>query len=95
MLDCIQDVLLIILILFQFVVMAYLLYTTHKRYKADSQFWKQQEEISEEFLKQLKEQAAVCLDEGVAACEQENTDKKINDQVLYSLKKKSKEKIKI
>lgn len=81
MLDYIQDILLIILILFQFVVMAYLLYTTHKRYKADSQFWKQQEEISEEFLKQLKEQPAVCLCENEAkseedvAVEQKDTDK--------------------
>lgn len=79
MLDCIQDVLLIILILFQFIVMAYLLYTTHKRYKADSQFWKQQEEISEEFLKQLKEQSdAICAEdiaEEDTAIEQKDTDK--------------------
>ena len=46
-----------------------IIYTTYVRYKNDKKFWKQQEEISEEFLKQLKGQATVGLDEGVSACE--------------------------
>ena len=67
--------LLAVLIVLQIIAMCFIIYTTYVRYKNDKKFWKQQEEISEEFLKQLKDQAAECLDEGVAACEQENTDK--------------------
>ena len=59
----------------QFIVLIYLLYTMRVRFKEDKKFWKKQDEISEEFLKQLKEQAAY-LNEGVAACEREDTDKK-------------------
>jgi hypothetical protein len=51
------------------IAMCFIIYTTYVRYKHDKKFWKQQEEISEEFLKQLKEQPAVHLDEGVASCE--------------------------
>ena len=57
------------------IAMCFIIYTTYVRYKNDKKFWEKQYEISEEFLKQLKEQAAEYLDEGVAACEQENTDK--------------------
>lgn len=71
-----MNCLLIVVVLLQMIAMCLIIYTTYARYKNDKKFWKQQEEISEEFLKQLREQAAVCLDEGVAACEQENTDKK-------------------
>ena len=69
-----MNYLLVALIILQMIAMCLIIYTTYARYKSDKKFWKQQEEISEEFLKQLKEQAAVCLDEGVATCEQENTD---------------------
>lgn len=64
------------LIVLEIISMVYLICTIYKNNQREKAFWKQQEEISEEFIKQLKEQAAVCLDEGVAACEQENTDKK-------------------
>ena len=67
--------LLIALIILQMIAMCFIIYTTYVRYKNDKKFWEKQYEISEEFLKQLKEQAAVGLDEGVSACEQENTDK--------------------
>lgn len=77
MLNYIQDILLLLLILLQFVVVFYLLYTTHQKYKADKKFWAKQEEISEEFLKQLKEQPAVFLEntEGDVENEQKDTDK--------------------
>lgn len=64
------------LIVLEIISMVYLICTIYKNNQREKAFWKKQEEISEEFIKQLKEQAAVCLDEGVAACEQENTDKK-------------------
>lgn len=70
-----MNCLLIALIILQMIAMCFIIYTTYVRYKNDKKFWEKQYEISEEFLKQLKEQAAECLDEGVAACEQENTDK--------------------
>lgn len=63
------------LIVLEIISMVYLICTIYKNNQREKAFWKKQEEISEEFIKQLKEQAAVCLDEGVAACEQENTDK--------------------
>lgn len=71
-----MNCLLTALIILQMIAMIYIIYTTYVRHQHDKKFWKQQEEISEEFLKQLKEQAAVCLDEGVAACEPKDTDKK-------------------
>lgn len=70
-----MNCLLTALIILQMITMIYIIYTTYVRHKHDKKFWKQQEEISEEFLKQLKEQPAVRLDEGVTSCEQENTDK--------------------
>lgn len=70
-----MNCLLVALIVLQMIAMCIIIYTTYVRYKHDKKFWKQQEEISEEFLKQLREQPAVRLDEGVAACEQENTNK--------------------
>ena len=71
-----MNCLLTALIVLQMIAMCIIiLYTTYVRYKHDKKFWKQQEEISEEFLKQLREQPAVRLDEGVAACEQKDTDK--------------------
>lgn len=76
MLDNIRNIMLTVLIAFQFVVMAYIFYTEYVRCKHDKKFWKQQEEISEEFLKQLKEQPAVYLNEERASCEQEDTNKK-------------------
>ena len=70
-----MNCLLVALIVLQVIAICLIIYTTYVRYKNDKKFWKQQEEISEEFLKQLKGQATVGLDEGVSACEQENTDK--------------------
>ena len=70
-----MNCLLVALIILQIIAMCFIIYTTYVRYKNDKKFWKQQEEISEEFLKQLKEQPAVRLNKGVAACEQENTNK--------------------
>ena len=70
-----MNCLLVALIVLQVIAICLIIYTTYVRYKNDKKFWEKQYEISEEFLKQLKEQAAECLDEGVAACEQENTDK--------------------
>lgn len=49
-----QDVLLTVLIILQIIVMFYILYTTHQRHKADKEFWKKQDAISEEFLKNAK-----------------------------------------
>ena len=70
-----MNCLLVALILLQMIAMCFIIYTTYVKYKHDKKFWKQQEEISEEFLKQLREHPAVRLDEGVAECEQEDTDK--------------------
>lgn len=76
MLNHIQDVLLIMLIILQLVVMVYLLITMHIRYKEDKKFWKKQEEISEEFLKQLREQPITYLnEEGDFTIEPKTTDK--------------------
>lgn len=61
MLSYTQDILLILLLIFQFIVMGYLLFVTHQRYKSDKKFWEKQDEISEEFLKQVREQPAVFL----------------------------------
>ena len=70
-----MNCLIVALVVLQMIAMCLIIYTTYVRYKNDKKFWEKQYEISEEFLKQLKEQAAECLDEGEAACEQENTDK--------------------
>lgn len=69
-----QNLLLTILIVLQIIVMCYILYTSYKRYQYDKSFWKKQDEISEEFLKQAKAQSEL-LEKGVAACEQEDTNK--------------------
>lgn len=82
MLSYTQDILLILVLIFQFIVMGYLLFVTHQRYKADKKFWKKQDEISEEFLKQVREQPAVFLCEDNVKSEedvvigQKNTNKK-------------------
>lgn len=75
LLSLMSGIMILISLALQFIVLVYLLYTMRVRFKEDKKFWKKQDEISEEFLKQLKEQAAY-LDEGVAACEREDTDKK-------------------
>lgn len=49
-----QSLLLTVLIILQIIVMIYILYTSHKRYQYDKQFWAKQDEISEEFLKNAK-----------------------------------------
>lgn len=71
-----MNCLLTVVILLQMIAMIYIIYTTYVRHQHDKKFWKQQEEISEEFLKQLKEtNNNMGLNEGVAACEPEDTDK--------------------
>ena len=76
MLDYIQNILLTVLIILQLIVMAYLLFTTYMRYKEDKKFWKKQKEISEEFLKQLREQPITYLnEEGDFTIEPKTTDK--------------------
>lgn len=74
-LEGILEVSLWILVLLQIVVLSELLYTNHKRYKEDRKFWKKQEEISEEFLKQAKAHTEM-LNEGVAVCEQKEDSNK-------------------
>lgn len=69
--DLIQDILLIFLIIFQFIVLTYLVYINYQKYKQDKKFWKKQEEISNEFLKQLKEQPAIFLCEDDAKLEKD------------------------
>ena len=69
-----QNLLLTILIVLQIIVMCYILYTSYKRYQFYKSFWKKQDEISEEFLKQAKAQSEL-LEKGVAVCEQEDTNK--------------------
>ena len=84
--DLIQDILLIFLIIFQFAVLTYLVYINYQKYKQDKKFWEKQEEISNEFLKQLQEQPAVFLCEDNAKLEedvvidQKNTSKKRDDK---------------
>ena len=66
------------------IVMLYILYTTYQRHKADKSFWKKQDEISDEFLKQAKAQSdaiiaqaelATTIAKGDVAIEQKDTDK--------------------
>lgn len=70
------EIMILVSLALQFIVLIYLLYTMRVRFKEDKKFWKKQDEISEEFLKQLKETSSnMGLNEGVAACEPEDTDK--------------------
>ena len=62
MLDYLQDILMILLILFYFGVTIYLIYTTHIRFKKDQEFWENEKKFwenmqikSEEELKQLEQ----------------------------------------
>lgn len=77
LIENIQSILLIILIIFQFGVMGYLLYTNHVKFKEDKKFWKKQEEISEEFLKQIREDSSLLYSEAKedVADEREDADK--------------------
>ena len=49
-----QAFLLYLLLILQIVAMICIIYESVQRRKADKKFWKQQEEISDEFLKQAK-----------------------------------------
>lgn len=62
--------LLTLLIILQIIAMVYIIFETHQRYKADKKFWKQQTEISDEFIKQLKLQSEL-LEKGDVASEPE------------------------
>lgn len=73
--DIIIKLLLIFLLVLQIFVLMYILYTTYVRHQNDKKFWEQQEEISNEVLKQLQEQPAVVLREDNVKSEE---DKDIN-----------------
>lgn len=72
--ELVKEILILILFILQFTVLIQLLYTGYVRHKEDKKFWAKQDEISEEFLKTAKAQSEI-LNEGVAACEQKNTNK--------------------
>ena len=65
------------LIVLEIISMVYLMCTIYKNHQREKAFWKKQEEISEEFIKQLKEQPAIFLNEKETSNEndQENTNK--------------------
>lgn len=63
------------LIVLEIISMIYLICTTYKNNQREKAFWKKQEEISEEFIKQLKEQPAIFLNEKETSNDQENTNK--------------------
>ena len=63
------------LIVLEIISMVYLICTIYKNNKKKKAFWKKQEEISEEFIKQLKEQPAIFLNEKETSNDQENTNK--------------------
>ena len=73
--EIILEILLWILVILQIILLSQMLYTTHKRYKKDKEFWKKQEEISEEFLKQARAHTEI-LNEGVVACGQKEDSNK-------------------
>lgn len=63
------------LIVLEIISMVYLICTIYKNNQREKAFWKKQEEISEEFIKQLKEQPAIFLNEEETLNEPENTNK--------------------
>lgn len=66
------------LIVLEIISMVYLICTIYKNNQREKAFWKKQEEISEEFIKQLQEQSITSLDntiEGDVMVEPETTDK--------------------
>ena len=63
------------LIVLEIISMIYLICTIYKNNQREKAFWKKQEEISEEFIKQLKEQPAIFLNEKETSNDQENTNK--------------------
>lgn len=62
-------------IVLEIISMVYLICTIYKNNHREKAFWKKQEEISEEFIKQLKEQPAIFLNEKETSNDQENTNK--------------------
>lgn len=64
------------LIVLEIISMVYLICTIYKNNQREKAFWKKQEEISEEFIKQLKEQPITYLnEEGDFTIEPKTTDK--------------------
>lgn len=74
-LTTILEVSLWILVLLQIIATIYIIFEAHQRLKEDKKFWKKQEEISEEFLKQTRAHTEI-LNEGVVVCEQKEDSNK-------------------
>ena len=70
-----QEILLTMLIVLQMIVLTYVFYTTYQKHKEDKKFWKQQEEISNEFLKQARLHSEL-LEKGDVECEPEEDSSK-------------------
>lgn len=48
---------LFVLVVLQWVMVGHMLYTGHRRFKEDQEFWRKQSELSAEYYKHLKESA--------------------------------------
>lgn len=64
-----------ILLILQIIAIIFIIVDTYKRHKADKAFWKKQDEISNEFLKQLTKLQSERLEKGEVDSEQEDTNK--------------------
>ena len=72
MLDNIQDIMLIFLLVLQSIVLLSVIYLNYQQHLHNKKFWEQQEEISNEVLKQLQESS---INESKCKCEKSNSDK--------------------
>lgn len=72
--NTIVHILLSILLVLQIILMIFLIFTDVKRYKADKKFWKDQEQISAEFLKRAREFTPVEISVNENACIEEGSD---------------------
>ena len=70
--DIIVKLLLIFLLVLQIIVLLYVIYLNYQQHLHNKKFWEQQEEISNELLKQLQESS---IDESKCDCEKSNSDK--------------------
>lgn len=70
--DIIVKLLLIFLLVLQSIVLLHVIYLTYQQQLHNKKFWEQQEEISNEVLKQLQESS---IDESKCDCEKSNSDK--------------------
>ena len=64
-----------LLLVLQIIAMVSIIYDTWHRHKEDKKFWKQQEEISNEFLKQARLHSEL-LEKGDVECEPEEDSSK-------------------